>query len=541
MEVNFIQGVIDQDLAEGRYQGVHTRFPPEPNGYLHIGHAKAICLNFGLASENNGWCNLRFDDTNPSREDTEYVDSILEDIRWLGFEWRGEVKYASDYFERLYEFACELIRRGKAYVCELTPDEIRDYRGTLTEPGRPSPWRDRPAEENLKLFDRMRNGDFPDGTMVLRARIDMGSPNLNMRDPVLYRMLRAAHHRTKDDWIVYPMYDYAHPLSDYLEGITHSICTMEYEDHRPLYDWVLEALELRDCPRQIEFARLNMSQTVMSKRLLRSLVEEGKVSGWDDPRMPTICGLRRRGYTPEALRDFCARIGVAKANSTVELGYLEHCAREDLMARTPRVMAVLNPVKVVLTNYPEDRVETLEAELNPEDPGAGTRAVPFARELYIEAEDFMEEPVKKFFRLAPGREVRLKHGYVILCEEVVKDPATGALVEIRCTYDPETKSGTNSQKKVKGTIHWVAAAHALSAKIRLYEPLYTEEQFNPNSMIQLENCKIEPWLGQAKAGERFQFIREGFFSLDRDSGEDGLVFNRIVPLKDSWAKMEKNK
>jgi glutaminyl-tRNA synthetase len=536
---NFIQNIIQQDLESKRYTQVHTRFPPEPNGYLHIGHAKSICLNFGLALENAGWCNLRFDDTNPSKEDTEYVDSIMEDVRWLGFEWHGEVRYASDYFERLYAFACELIRLGKAYVCELTPDEIRIYRGTLTEPGRQSPWRDRPAEENLRLFAQMRAGDFPDGAKVLRAKIDMASPNLNMRDPVLYRILRASHHRTEDAWLIYPMYDFAHPLSDYVEGITHSICTMEFEDHRPLYDWILETLNLPNRPKQIEFARLNLTQTVMSKRLLRSLVEEGRVSGWDDPRMPTICGFRRRGYTPEAIRDFCTRIGVAKANSIVETSLLEHCVREDLMEKTPRVMAVLNPVKVVLLNYPEDRTEMIEAELNPEHPEAGTRMIPFTRELYIEADDFMEEPVKKFFRLAPGKEVRLKHGYIIQCQGLIKDPETGAIQEIHCTYDPDTKSGTNSGKKVKGTIHWVSASQAVSAKVRLYEPLFIEEALNPDSMSQWEGCKLESWLAKAGAGERFQFLRQGYFSVDQDSRAGDLIFNRIVPLKDSWAKVEK--
>ena len=477
---NFIKSIINEDLENNVYGGrVHTRFPPEPNGYLHIGHAKSICLNFGIAAEYNGLCNLRFDDTNPTKEDIEYVESIMEDVRWLGFDWEDRLYYASDYFDRLYDYAVQLIKMGKAYICDLSADEIREYRGTLTEPGTNSPYRERPVEENLELFERMKAGEFPDGARVLRAKIDMASSNLNLRDPVIYRIQHATHHRTGDKWCIYPMYDYAHPLSDYLEGITHSICTLEFENNRPLYNWFLETLELKDRPKQIEFARLNLTRTIMSKRKLRQLVEEGFVNGWDDPRMPTISGLRRRGFTPEAIRDFCERIGVAKANSIVDYAMLEHCVREDLNLRAPRVMAVLNPLRVVIDNYPEGKVEWLEAENNPEDPTMGERLIPFSREIYIERTDFMENPPKKFFRLSPGKEVRLKHGYIIKCERVVKDENTGEVLELHCSYDPETRSGSEaSNRKVKGTLHWVSAPHAFAAEVRLYNNLFSKD--NPD-------------------------------------------------------------
>lgn len=551
---NFIQNIINEDIKTNKYGGrVHTRFPPEPNGYLHIGHAKSICLNFGIAAANGGICNLRFDDTNPTKEEAEYIESIKEDVKWLGFDWGDRLFYASDYFEKLYECAVRLIKAGKAYVCDLSPKEIREYRGTLTEPGRESPYRNRSVEENLDLFERMKKGEFEDGSRVLRAKIDMASPNLNMRDPVLYRIQKAPHHRTGDKWCIYPMYDFAHPLSDYFEGITHSICTLEFEDHRPLYEWVLDALGVDCPPRQIEFARLNLSYTVMSKRKLRELVEEGYVSGWDDPRMPTISGLRRRGYTPEAIRDFCERIGVAKANSTVDIELLEHCIREDLNLRAPRAMAVLRPLRVVIDNYPEGRVEMLDAEINPEDSSMGTRKVPFSRVLYIEQDDFREDPPKKFFRLAPGREVRLKHAYIIKCERVVKDERTGEIVELRCTYDPETRSGSPaSARKVKGTLHWVSAAHALQAEVRLYDRLFLKENpddvedgedfkadFNPNSLEKLTSCWVEPSLAGARPGSRYQFLRQGYFCVDPDSSSEKLVFNRIVSLKDTWAKIQK--
>lgn len=549
---NFIQNIINDDLKNNKNESrVHTRFPPEPNGYLHIGHAKSICLNFGLAAEYKGLCNLRFDDTNPSKEEVEYVDSIQEDVKWLGFDWDDRMYYASDYFPKIYEAAEQLIMAGKAYVCDLTAQEMREYRGTLTEPGKESPYRNRSAEENLDLFRRMRAGEFADGSRVLRAKIDMASPNITMRDPVLYRIMRAHHHRTGDAWCIYPMYDFAHPISDALECITHSICTLEFEDHRPLYDWVIQALDLPSEPRQIEFARLNLTNTVMSKRKLRALVEENLVDGWDDPRMPTISGLRRRGYTPESIRDFCERIGVAKSNSTVDVAMLEHCIREDLNQRANRAMAVLRPLKVVLTNYPEGQIEYLPAENNPEQPEAGNRELPFGRELYIEQEDFCENPPKKFFRLAPGQEVRLKHAYFIKCEEVVKDPATGEVIELRCTYDPETKSGSgNVTRKVKGTLHWVAAATAVNAEIRLYDYLLTEEDgeeekdfkecVNPESLIRLTDAKVEPSLAAATIDDRFQFLRQGYFCLDRkDASADTLVFNRVVGLKDSWAKAQK--
>lgn len=551
---NFIQDIIDRDMEEGTYGGrVHTRFPPEPNGYLHIGHAKSICLNFGIAARNNGLTNLRFDDTNPSKEETEYVDSIMEDVKWLGFDWDDRLFYASDYFEKLYGFAVQLIKDGKAYVCDLTAEQIREHRGTLTQPGKNSPYRDRSVEENLDLFKRMRDGEYPDGAKVLRAKIDMSSPNLNMRDPVLYRILRATHHRTGDAWCIYPMYDYAHPLSDYIEGITHSICTLEFEDHRPLYDWCLRELNLENRPKQIEFARLNLNYTVMSKRKLLELVKRGFVNGWDDPRMPTISGLRRRGYTPESIRDFCSRIGVAKADSTVDIGVLEHCIREDLNRNATRVMAVLRPLKVVIDNYPEDQVEEFDVENNPEDPAAGTRKVPFSRVIYIEQDDFMENPPKKFFRLSPGGEVRLKNAYFIKCERVVKDDDTGELIELHCTYDPASRGGNSPDgRKVKGTLHWVSAAHAANAEIRLYDSLFTvsnpgaeegsdyKDYLNPNSLEVLTFSKVEPSLANAGVKDRYQFLRMGYFCMDsKDSTSDKLVFNRIVGLKDSWAKASK--
>lgn len=548
---NFIQNIINEDQKTNKYgQRVHTRFPPEPNGYLHIGHAKSICLNFGLAREYGGLCNLRFDDTNPSKEEVEYVDSIQEDVKWLGFSWDDRMFYASDYFERLYQYAVKLITLGKAYVCDLTAQQMREYRGTLTEPGKDSPYRSRSVEENLALFQGMKNGEFPDGSRVLRAKIDMASPNLTMRDPVLYRIMRAHHHRTGDQWCIYPMYDYAHPLSDAIEGITHSICTLEFEDHRPLYDWVLQDWESPEKPQQTEFARLNLTNTVMSKRKLRTLVEKGLVSGWDDPRMPTISGLRRRGYTPESIRDFCERIGVAKSNSTVDIALLEHCIREDLNVNAARAMTVLQPLKVVLTNYPEGQVEELEAENNPENDQMGTRKIAFSRVLYIEQDDFMENPSKKYFRLSPGKEVRLKYAYIIKCEEVIKDEQ-GQVIELRCTYDPETKSGAGtSTKKVKGVLHWASAEHAVDAEVRLYEYLLTNEEeeesdsddfiakLNPNSLV-VRQAKAEPSLANVTGGERYQFLRQGFFVADPDSKPGKPVFNRIVGLRDSWAKVQK--
>ncbi|HHN64666.1 MAG TPA: glutamine--tRNA ligase/YqeY domain fusion protein [Nitrospirae bacterium] len=548
---NFIEKIIEEDLRTGKYGGrVHTRFPPEPNGYLHIGHAKSICLNFGIAEKYGGLCNLRFDDTNPLKEEEEYVRSIIEDVRWLGFDWGDRLYYASDYFDRLYECAVELIKKGKAYVDDLSAEEIRRYRGTLTEPGRESPYRNRSVEENLELFERMRRGEFAEGEKVLRAKIDMASGNINMRDPVMYRIIKASHHRTGDKWCIYPTYDFTHPLSDSFEGITHSLCTLEFEDHRPLYDWFLDELELYH-PQQIEFARLNLSYTVLSKRKLTRLVEEGHVSGWDDPRMPTIAGMRRRGYTPEAIREFCDRIGVAKANSIVDFELLEHCLREDLNKRAQRVMVVLDPVRLVITNYPEDKVEYLEAVNNPEDPMAGTRKVPFCRELYIEQDDFMEEPPRKFYRLAPGREVRLKHAYIIRCEDYEKDTETGRITTIYCTYDPESRSGATQQRKVKATLHWVSAGHAMDVEVRLYDRLFSVPNpddkrqcpdfidcINPESLKILKECKAEPSLKGASPGERFQFLRLGYFCVDPDSTEDNLVFNRTVTLKDTWAKMK---
>ena len=552
---HFIRTIIAEDLKQGKNQGrVHTRFPPEPNGYLHIGHAKSICLNFGLAAEFGGLCNLRFDDTNPSKEDVEYVDSIKEDVRWLGFDWGDREFYASDYFEQLFQFAIQLIKKDKAFVCDLTADQIREYRGTLTEPGRNSPFRDRSVEDNLALFGRMRAGEFPDGSRTLRAKIDMASPNINMRDPVMYRVLRAAHHRTGDKWCIYPTYDFAHGQSDSIEGITHSICTLEFEDHRPLYDWFLDQLGIHH-PQQIEFARLNLTYTVLSKRKLLELVQQKIVGGWDDPRMPTLAGIRRRGYTPEAIRIFCERIGVAKRNSTVDIAMLEHCLREDLNKRASRVMAVLRPLKVVLENYPEGQVEELEAVNNPEDPAMGSRKVPFSRVLYIEQDDFREEPPKGFFRLSPGREVRLRYGYIVKCTGVVKDPNTGAVTELRCTYDPETKSGSSqSKRKVKATIHWVSAAHGLRAEVRLYDHLFTTEEpddvpegsdwlanINGKSLERLTNCQVEPCLAAAKSAELYQFERLGYFCVDsQDSSPDSFVFNRTVTLRDTWAKLEKS-
>jgi glutaminyl-tRNA synthetase len=551
---HFIKAIIEEDLKANKHGGrVHTRFPPEPNGYLHIGHAKSICLNFGLAARYRGRCNLRFDDTNPSKEETEYVESIMEDVRWLGFDWEDRLFYASDYFEQLYQWAVQLIKAGKAYVDSLSAEEIRTLRGTLTEPGKESIYRNRPIEENLDLFQRMRAGEFPDGAHVLRAKIDMASSNLNLRDPVMYRILRATHHRTGDAWCIYPMYDYAHGQSDSIEGITHSICTLEFEDHRPLYDWFLEALEIHR-PQQIEFARLNLTYTVMSKRKLLQLVKESRVSGWDDPRMPTIAGMRRRGYPPEAIRAFCERIGVAKSNSTVDIALLEHCVREDLNRRALRVMGVLRPLRVVITNYPEDQAEEMEAINNPEDPAMGTRKVPFSRELYVEQDDFREEPPKKYYRLAPGREVRLRYAYIIKCEEVVKDRATGEVVELRCTYDPETRSGAaQSTRKVKSTIHWVSAAHACPAEVRLYDRLFTkanpEEEgaeghffasLNPASLETLHDCRVEPGLAGAAPGSIFQFERLGYFCIDGvDSSPGHLVCNRTVALRDTWAKIAK--
>ncbi|MBE3113382.1 MAG: glutamine--tRNA ligase/YqeY domain fusion protein [Actinobacteria bacterium] len=554
--VNFIQEIIDQDKKTNKYHGrIHLRFPPEPNGYLHIGHAKSICLNFGLAAQNDGLCNLRFDDTNPSKEDVEYIASIINDVRWLGFNWDDRLFYASDYFEKMYDYAVRLIKAGKAYVCDLSPEDIRKYRGGFKEPGKESPYRSRSVEENLDLFKRMRAGEFPDGSRVLRAIIDMSSPNLNMRDPVLYRILRAAHHRTGDKWCIYPMYDYAHPLEDYYEKITHSVCTLEFEDHRPLYDWVLNTLNLPDPPQQIEFARLNLTNTVMSKRKLRRLVEEGYVAGWDDPRMPTIAGLRRRGYTPESIQNFCDRIGVSKSNSMVDVRFLEHCIREDLNLRAFRVMGVLHPLKLVIDNYPEDMVEEMESENNPEDPTAGRRKIPFSRILYIEREDFHEDPPKKYFRLTPGCEVRLKNAYIIKCEGFIRDEKTGEIEEVHCTYDPESKSGKpGAKRKVKGTLHWVSADHAVKAEVRLYDHLLLDQnegaeeqeeekdfikQLNSNSLEVLTDCLVEPSLAGAAPGNRYQFMRKGYFCVDSDSRSDKLVFNRIVSLRDTWDRILK--
>jgi len=550
---HFIKKIIEDDLQTNKYDGrVMTRFPPEPNGYLHIGHAKSICLNFGLAEEYGGLCNLRFDDTNPTKEEVEYVESIQEDVRWLGFDWDDRLYYASDYFEQLHQYAVQLIKDNKAYVDSLSAEEIKEYRGTLTEPGKESPHRNRPVEENLDLFERMRAGEFEDGTYVLRAKIDMASGNLNMRDPVMCRILHAEHHRTGDKWCLYPMYDWAHGLSDSIEGITHSICTLEFEDHRPLYDWFLEQLEVYQ-PQQIEFARLNLTHTVMSKRKLLRLVQDNHVSGWNDPRMPTISGLRRRGYTPESIREFCERIGVAKKDSVVDIKLLEYCVREDLNKYAPRVLGVLRPLRLIIDNYPEDQVEELEAINNPEDPSMGTRMVPFSRVLYIEREDFREDAPKKWFRLAPGREVRLRYGYYITCVDVVKDDNTGEVLELRCTYDPETRGGWSTDgRKVRGTLHWVSAPHAIDAEVRLYDHLFLksnpeevadgvdfQSNINPNSLEILKSCKLEPSLAQATPGSRYQFERLGYFSVDTDSSEKNLVCNRTVTLRDTWAKIEK--
>ena len=549
---NFIQNIIDDDLKQEQYsEGIVTRFPPEPNGYLHIGHAKSICLNFGLAQKYNGKCNLRFDDTNPIKEDVEYVDSIQADVKWLGFDWEDRKYYASDYFEKIYELTLKLIKAGKAYVCDLTPEEIRQYRGTLVEAGKESPYRNRSVEENLALFQKMKNGELADGSKVLRAKIDMSSPNMNLRDPIIYRIAHVEHHNTGTQWCIYPMYDYAHPISDAIEGITHSICTLEFEDHRPLYDWTLEALEFElPRPKQIEFARLNMTNMIMSKRKLRALVEGGYVSGWDDPRMPTISGLRRRGYTPEAIRDFCERIGVAKSNSTVDIAMLEHCIREDLNLRANRAMAVLRPLKIVIENYPEEKVEYLQATVAPDaNPVNGYRNIPFGREIYIEQEDFMEEAPKKFFRLKPGGEVRLKHAYIIKCEDVIKDDS-GNVIELRCSYDPDTKSGgANSGRKVKGTLHWVSAKHAIKAEVRLYDYLLLAEKadeaddfinsLNPNSLEILNDCMVEPSLAWTAPGNRYQFLRQGYFCVDKESTMEKLIFNQVVGLRDSWAKINK--
>ncbi|MCR4405902.1 MAG: glutamine--tRNA ligase/YqeY domain fusion protein [Anaerolineae bacterium] len=548
---DFIRDIIREDLRTNKYGGrVHTRFPPEPNGYLHIGHAKSICLNFGIAEEFGGLCNLRFDDTNPTKEEVEYVESIKEDVRWLGFDWGDRLFYASDYFEQLYEYAIQLIKKGKAYVCDLSPEEIREYRGTLTVPGRESPYRNRSVEENLDLFQRMRAGEFPEGSRTLRAKIDMAHPNVLMRDPVMYRIIHAEHHRTGNKWCIYPMYDFTHCLSDSIEGITHSICTLEFENNRALYDWFLDELGVYH-PQQIEFARLNLSYTVLSKRILLQLVNRGYVSGWDDPRMPTISGLRRRGYTPEAIRNFCDLIGVAKANSVVDIELLEHCIRQDLNKRAPRVFGVLRPLKVIIDNYPEDLVEEMECINNPEDPSAGTRRVPFSRVLYIEKDDFREDPPKKWFRLAPGREVRLRYAYYVTCVDVIKNER-GEVVELHCTYDPATRGGwAPDGRKVQGTLHWVSAAHALDAEVRLYDrlflkpnPLDVEEgqdftaNLNPNSLEVLTGCRVEPSLAGAVPGSRYQFERQGYFCVDPDSTADRLVFNLTATLRDTWAKIE---
>ncbi len=548
---DFIRAIVEDDLRTGKYGGrVVTRFPPEPNGYLHIGHAKSICLNFGIARQYGGVCHLRYDDTNPAKEDVEYIDSIKEDVRWLGFDWGEHEYYASDYFEQLYEYALQLVQEGKAYVDDLSADEIREYRGTLTKPGRESPFRNRSVAENMDLFKRMHAGDFEDGSRVLRAKIDMASPNLNLRDPTMYRIKRVSHHRTGEKWCIYPMYDFTHCLSDSIERITHSICTLEFENNRPLYDWFLDGLKVEYHPQQIEFARLNLTYMVMSKRKLLKLVEEGRVKGWDDPRMPTISGLRRRGYTPEAIRNFCDAIGVAKRDSIVDIALLEHYLREDLNRRALRRMAVLRPVKLVIDNYPEGRVEELEAENNPEDPAAGSRSIPFSRELYIEGDDFREEPPSKWFRLAPGREVRLKHAYYVTCTDVKKDEATGEILELHCSYDPDTRGGWSSDgRKVRGTLHWVSASHALDAEVRQYDHLFTRENpdeaedflesINTESLQVLEGARVEPSLRDAVPGDRFQFLRQGYFCVDYDSSTERLIFNRTATLRDTWAKIEK--
>ena len=552
---DFIRQIVDEDIRINKYEGrVHTRFPPEPNGYLHIGHATSICLNFGIATDLGGLCNLRFDDTNPIGETIEYVESIKEDIRWLGFDWENRELYASDYFEQLYEYAVKLIKKGVAYVCDLSSDEIREYRGTLTEPGTNSPYRSRTVEENLDLFERIQAGEFPDGSRTLRAKINMASSNLNMRDPVMYRILRATHFRQGNKWCIYPMYDFTHGQSDSIEGVTHSLCSQEFEDHRPLYNWYLDELEIYH-PQQIEFARRNLSYTIMSKRKLIQLVEEGHVNGWDDPRMPTLSGLRKRGYTPEAIRDFCSRIGVTKSDNLVDVAMLEHCIRQDLNKHALRVMAVLRPLKVVIDNYPEEQTEELEATNNPENPNMGSRKIPFSRELYIEREDFMESPSKKYFRLAPGREVRLMHAYYVKCERIVKDEKTGEVLQVHCTYDPETRGGwSENGRKVKGTLHWVSANHSLEAEVRLYNHLFLKENpddveddkdfksnLNPNSLETLTGCQIEPSLIDANPGNRYQFLRQGYFCVDPDSSSGKPVFNRTVSLRDTWAKIQKSR
>lgn len=551
--LDFIRAIIEDDLRTKKHARIVTRFPPEPNGYLHIGHAKAICLDFGAAQEYKGVCHLRFDDTNPAKEEEEYVESIKTDVRWLGFDWDDKLFYASDYFDRMYSYAIELIKKGKAYVDSLSADEIRQHRGTLTQGGRNSPFRERPVAENLDLFERMRNGEFEDGTHVLRAKIDMTSPNINMRDPAIYRIRKYPHNRTGDKWCIYPMYDYAHCISDAIEGITHSLCTLEFENHRPLYDWFLNELQTPCHPRQIEFARLNLTYTIMSKRKLLELVEAGLVKGWDDPRMPTLSGLRRRGYTPLAIRNFCRTIGIDKTESVVDIALLEHCLREDLNKTALRAMAVLRPLKVIIDNYPQDQVEELDAVNNPEDPSAGTRKVPFCRELYIEQDDFRENPPPKFYRLSPGQEVRLRYAYIIKCVEVVKDPETGEVQELHCTYDPATKSGQDQgSRKVKATLHWVSAFHALEAEVRLYDHLLTvpnpaeqkekadfKDYINPKSLEVLGASKIEPVLGGAEPGSRYQFERLGYFCADPDSTKDKKVFNRTVTLRDEWAKIQK--
>ena len=551
--LDFIRQIVTEDQESGKHPTPITRFPPEPNGFLHIGHAKSICLNFGIGQEYQGTCHLRFDDTNPSKEEVEYVESIKADVKWLGFDWQDHLYFASDYFEQLYEFAVELIKRGKAYVCDLTGDQIREFRGTLKEPGKNSPFRERSVEENLSLFGQMKDGAFEDGSRVLRAKIDMASPNINMRDPVIYRILKTHHHRTGDSWCIYPMYDYTHCLSDMLEEITHSLCTLEFEDHRPLYDWVLDTLQTPCHPRQIEFARLNLNYTVMSKRKLLQLVEEGHVSGWDDPRMLTISGLRRRGYTPASIRNFCDQIGIGKRESWIDMGVLENSIREDLNEKAARVMGVLEPLKVVIENYPDDLVEEIEAQNHPQKPEMGTRKLPFSKELYIEKSDFLEDPPKKFFRLGPGREVRLRYGYYITCNSYETDPETGQVTLLRCSYDPETKGGTSPDgRKVKGTIHWVSAKHALGCEVRLYDRLFNvphpdadksvdfKDHLNPDSSGSLTDCKIEPSLKNITKGTSVQFERQGYFCLDSvDSKPDELVFNRIVTLRDSWAKLKK--
>ena len=550
--LDFVRAIVAEDIKSGKWDGrVATRFPPEPNGYLHIGHAKSICLNFGIAAENKGGtCNLRFDDTNPEKEEQEYVDSIVDDVKWLGWDWQDRLYFASDYFEQMYEYAVQFVKAGKAYVCDLNADEVREYRGTLTKPGKNSPYRNRSIEENLELFERMRAGEFPDGSRTLRAKIDMAHPNLNMRDPVMYRILHATHHRTADKWCIYPTYDWAHGLEDSIEKITHSICTLEFENHRPLYDWFLDQLGIFHS-QQIEFARLNLSYTVISKRKLLQLVQEAKVAGWDDPRMPTICGLRRRGYSPQSIRNFCQVIGVNKFNSTIDIALLEHCVREDLNKTSPRVMAVLRPLRIIIDNFPKDKVEQLEAVNNPEDPTAGVRKVPFSRELYIERDDFMETPPKKFYRLAPGREVRLRYAYFLKCTGVVKD-AKGEITELHCTYDPATRGGDAPDgRKVKSTLHWVSAPHAIEAEVRLYEHLFNNENpddveegvdfksnLNPNSLEVLKSCRVEPCLTDAKPMGRYQFERLGYFCVDPDSRNGKLIFNRTVTLKDEWAKIQ---